>query len=201
LEPLSDNLPNMPTSEEAFGKIVRVNDGNDSNVNREHVITESMAYEQRFYNTAIPRDLGSFPGPVVLTVNPGAMTDVVWHKVDPIPKNLMFVRFRANAWNMNMCNDVVQYYSVHDVPVVLTFMAYFIEPQRAIEFGYILRTRTLNSYWAITTAKWREIMARYQDNKWVYSCGRIEGELGDTKCRFCGNCIREYFATKERMEV
>jgi phosphate starvation-inducible PhoH-like protein len=40
---------------------------------------------------------------------------------------------------------------------------------------------------------------RYKDNKWVHSCGKIEGELGDTHCRFCGNCLREYYATTERL--
>jgi len=43
------------------------------------------------------------------------------------------------------------------------------------------------------------IMSRYKYNKWVYSCGKIEGELGITSCRFCGNCIREYWAALERM--
>ena len=35
LEPLDENLPNMPTIEEAKNRLIRVNaDGNDSNVNR-----------------------------------------------------------------------------------------------------------------------------------------------------------------------
>jgi hypothetical protein len=25
--------------------------------------------------------------------------------------------------------------------------------------------------------------------------------LGDTKCRFCGNCLREFHATMERMRM
>jgi len=41
--------------------------------------------------------------------------------------------------------------------------------------------------------------ARYKYNKWVYSCGKIEGEKGTTACRHCGNCLREYFATCERI--
>jgi len=35
--------------------------------------------------------------------------------------------------------------------------------------------------------------------KWVYSCGKIEGEAGTNACRHCGNCLREYYATLERM--
>ena len=38
LEPLEDNLPNMPTAEQAKGKVVRVNDGNDSNLDKEMVM-------------------------------------------------------------------------------------------------------------------------------------------------------------------
>ena len=65
---------------------------------------------------------------------------------------------------------------------------------------YIYRKRTLNSYYAITTAAWMAIMDRYRLNKFVSSCGKIEGELGKTGCRYCGNCLREYFATVERMK-
>ena len=41
-------------------------------------------------------------------------------------------------------------------------------------------------------------MCRFTDNKLVYSCG-TEGGSGTTLCRFCGNCLREFYATKERM--
>jgi len=45
------------------------------------------------------------------------------------------------------------------------------------------------------------VMANFKHNKLVSSCGKIEGEKGDTKCRFCGNCLREYFATMERIRT
>ena len=38
LEPLDRNLPNLPSSEEATGRVVRMNDGNDSNNERSLVI-------------------------------------------------------------------------------------------------------------------------------------------------------------------
>ena len=44
------------------------------------------------------------------------------------------------------------------------------------EDNYVFRKRTLNSSRAITTAAWEAVMARYKYNKWVYSCGKIEGE-------------------------
>jgi hypothetical protein len=66
---------------------------------------------------------------------------------------------------------------------------------------YVYRKRTLNSYWAITTAAWMRVMDKYRLDKWVYSCGKVEGELGVSGCRYCGNCLREYHATVERMST
>jgi hypothetical protein len=199
LEPLDKNLPNMPSLEDARGRIVRVNDGNDSNVNRKLVMESVKQYSQKFYNTAIPKGLCGFNAPVVLTLNPGLMTDKEWHKVDPIPKNLMMVRFRANMWNLHLLDEAVKYYTGHEVPVIITTMAYYDHNPNMKDGDYIHRKRTLNEYYAITTSSWRNIMKRYEDNLFVYSCGKIEGEKGKTGCRYCGNCLREYFATMERM--
>lgn len=202
LEPLSENLPNMPSLAEADGRIVRVNDGNDSNVGRMLVVEATRKYPRKFYNTAICHDLGAFDAPVVLTLNPAKMTDKNFHRLEEIPPNLMFVRFRTNAWNLDLCDEAIAWYQVvRNVPVILTFMAYYGEESVPSVFrgNYVFRRRTLNSYWAITTAAWENIMARYKHNQWVYSCGKIEGERGVTSCRHCGNCLREYFATMERM--
>lgn len=202
LEPLEDNLPFIP--EPTDFQVVRINDGNDSNVDKPTVLMRTHQFPLKFYNTAILNL--DFEAPVVLTVNPGKMTDIDFHKIQgrDAPKNLMFVRFRANTWNIELQKECIRYYSSRDVPIVLTFMAYFNSADRVPENhrkNYIFRKRTLNSYNAITTAAWREVMQQYEDNKWVHSCGKIEGELGDTHCRFCGNCLREYFATRERMNV
>jgi len=205
---LADNLPNMPTLEEVGHRIVRVNDGNDSNNDRDSVMKACEKYSQKFYNTSIPHDLENFKDPVVLTVNPGRETDGTPVLLDPIPKNLMFVRVRTNTWNIeNVVDPVVKHYTARGVPVVLTFMAYYEE--QAIPDGsnpslYTYRKRTLNSYWAITTAGWESVMLRYMTSdktqrSLVYSCGKVEGELGTTRCSRCGNCLREYFVTKERL--
>lgn len=200
LEPLAENLPNLPPVEETKGRVVRVNDGNDSNNQREQVLEATKAYRWRFYNTSLPDDLAGFGAPVVLTVNPGAMTDIAFHELESIPLNLMFVRIRTNTWNLEMVDVVVDYYAAHEVVVVLTFMAYYTgQIPAAHQKSYMLRRRTLNEYQAITTAAWEEVMRRYQNSPWVYSCGKVEGELGTTGCRFCGNCLREFFATLERM--
>lgn len=205
LEPLKDNLPNMPDPAEVErkGQVVRVNDGNDSNVDREAVVAAVQCYPRRFYNTSIPKDIEGFDAPVVVTLNPGLHTDSEFWVPDPIPKNIMFVRFRTNTFNLDLAADAIEHYTSRGVPVVLTFMAYFDTVATAIpeadRSNYVFRKRTLNSYWAITTNAWRAVMQDHEDNKLVYSCGKIEGELGDTKCKFCGSCLREYFATMERM--
>lgn len=202
LEPLVENVPNMPNLADAYGRVIRVNDGNDSNNQREFVIASVQRYPWRFYNTSIAKDLGEFDAPVVLTVNPGPRTDHSAVLVDSVPPNLMFIRVRTNTWNLDVVDKAVEHYAAHKVPIVLTFMAYYGNTVRSgHEQNYIFRKRTLNSYNAITTAAWEEIMARYRHNKWVYSCGKIEGEKGTSACRHCGNCLREYFATMERLKT
>jgi hypothetical protein len=145
----------------------------------------------------IPSDLEKFDAPVVLTVNPSAMTDKDAVLLDPIPHNLMFVRVRANTWNLDVVDKVVEYYSAHKIPIVLTFMAYYSESiPKGHKFNYSYRQRTMNSYWVVTPDAWDGTMARYADNTFVYSCGKNADAFS---CHRCGNCLREYFATIEKM--
>lgn len=205
LEPLDENTPNMPDIRdvELFNRVVRVNDGNDSNVNRALVISKTKQFTMKFYNTSIPRNLEEFDAPVVLTVNPSYMTDKEWHKIDPIPTNLMFVRIRTNTWNIfDVVYPTINYYTEREVPVVLTFMAYYDTPEKIPlhhKKNYKFMTRTLNKYFAITTKAWEEVMYEFRYNKWVYSCSKIEGEKGTHACHRCGNCLREYFYTMEKI--
>ena len=201
LEPLDENLPNMPRCPEDFingNSIVRVNDGNDSNVRKQHVENMVSRYQHKFYNTAIQKL--DFDAPVVLTVNPGKDTDARFAEIKDVPKNLMFVRFRVNTWNIKGAAACIKYYSGKSVPIVLTFMAYHDASSIPISHRvfYPERKRTLNSYFAITTSAWRGVMKQFEDNKYVYSCGR-EGVASG--CKFCGNCLREYFAARCRMGV
>ena len=201
LEPLGKNLPNMPHISTTDYRVVRINDGNDSNVEREKVIDSCYGYIMKFYNTAIPADLEEFDAPVVLTINPGEKTDEVYNYIKIIPYNLMFVRYRTNMWNLELMQRAIEHYSKKEVPIVLTFMAYFDIKSIPLAYRdhYSFRLRTANEYWAITTRAWETVMFPYRYNKWVYSCGKIEGENGTSLCRHCGNCLREYFATMERM--
>jgi hypothetical protein len=204
LEPLTENLPNLPTLEDVGNRVVRVNDGNDSNNQRDMVIEKTKQYSLKFYNTSIPKDIDKFPAPVVLTLNPGKNTNKNISFLDPIPKNLMFVRVRTNTWNLNnIVFPAVDYYTSKDIPVIFTFMAYYNDIGEIPEdhkSNYIYRKRTCNSYWAITTDAWEKIMSMFKYNSYVYSCGKIEGEKGKSGCQRCGNCLREFFNTTERLK-
>lgn len=121
------------------------------------------------------------------------MTDSDAHFLDPILSNLMFVRFRTNCWNLDLLDRVVSHYTEREVPVILTFMAYY-EGKIPEKFKkcYSFRKRTINDYWAITHAAWQKIMDRYQDNVWVYSCGREEFQ-GATSCKRWGKLFARIF--------
>ncbi len=197
LEPLDENLPNLPNRTEAYGRVVRMNDGNDSNVSRSEVQEVSKRYENVFFNTSMVQGLNDYPGPVVLTVNPGDSTDTSFPDLFPVPKNLMFVRFRVNMWNLDLLDSAVAHYTSQRTPVVVTFMAYFTSSVReGFEHYYTYRKRTMNSYWVITPNGWDEVMERYKDNPLVYTCGK---DANTFPCKHCGNCLREYYATKVRM--
>ena len=192
---------NLPFPPRVSHQIVKVNDGNDSSNHMEEVITATKRYVHKFFNTANPNHLAEFPDPVVLTCNPGKKTDTSAYLLPNPPPNLMYVRFRVNAWNLDLADKVVQHYTKMQIPVVMTFMAYFTESvPKEYQQHYIYRKRTTNVYWAITTKAFREIMKRWEDNLLVSSCGKIEGANDGTKCRYCGVCLREYFATLERLD-
>jgi hypothetical protein len=201
LEPLSENLPNLPSVEDALGHVVRMNDGNDSNVGRDSVEYAAKFYHDVFFNTSIPKDLGTFPGPVVLTVNPGKRTDGDPILLDVCPPNLMFVRVRVNTWNQDTVDRVMHHYADPEegkgVPVVMTFMGYYEEKLPEGEaWKYIFKQRTTNSYWVLRDEIYDTLVNRYLGNPLVSTCGKDNGVYG---CRFCGVCLREYFATKERL--
>lgn len=197
LEPLEKNLPHVPSKWRTGGRIVRINDGNDSNVKRGMVEECAKQFKDYFFNTAIVIKLGEFSAPVVLTINPGKMTDEKFYELLEIPDNLMFVRVRTNTWNFEeVVNPVVDYYTKRGVVVVLTFMAYYTTKiPEGHERCYEWKKRTLNSYWVLKQGYVDGIMQQFKKNPYVYSCG-IKGRH---ECLFCGNCIREYYNAKERL--
>lgn len=200
LEPINDNTPNLPTLKQVGNGVVRFNDGIDSFVNQSEVIHISKYYQNVFFNTSINKDLDKYPSPFVLTVNPGKITDIDFHKIPlPFPNTLMAVRARVNTWNLHLVDEVVKYYTQHDIAVLLTFMAYHKEdkiPELHKGF-YIYRNRTMNKYFAINDEGFKIVMQHYENSPRVYSCG----EGWKNKCKYCGNCLREYFLTKEKMRL
>lgn len=189
---LKPGEPNIPPGLHPW-EILRVNDGNDSNVQREECIsiTEEWA-GRRFFNTSIPV---LFDEPWVLTINPGHMTDEDWHKLpEEKTENLMFVRFRANAWNIFMIGpEAAEYYVKMGIPVVLTWMAYYdtlVRPGHG--HLYEFRKRTTNDYFCIKRkfARDAEESLVIQDYRhFVHTCGH--------RCKDCGHCAREFMRVKE----
>jgi len=174
--------PLIPTLEEAQGKIVRVNSGHDSNVEKDFVLRVTAQYPHKFYNTSIP-DF-DFPAPVVFTCNP---KDNEWIRPKSV-NNLMMVRFRVSTWNVDICDEATSFFTSKDIPYVLTFMRYrnienVEQPQH-----YERRKSILNIYYQIKPQFKAEIEARYVDNPLVVTCG---GKTG--YCRDCGNCERFYW--------
>lgn len=181
--------PNIPSRDLYLKNVVRVNDVGDSNVEKSLVLETTAPFPYKFFNTAIP-DL-AFPAPVVLTINPGKLTDKDFYKIDP-PSNLMFVRFRTNAWNIKLAEEAILFYVSKSIPVVLTWMAYHDEDSipEGERYLYEFRRRTTNTYFAISKIYWHGTMAYFQRNyPLVYSCGN---ELHGGGCKACGNCLREF---------
>jgi len=175
--------------------IVRMNDGNDSNHLREVVLRTARKYHRVFFNTRLPRLDFEGLGPVVLTVN-GEYTDVSSLFVLDDIGNLMAVRFRLNTWNVELCKYVIDYYGKLNVPVLLTFMAYYKETVRKPE-DYAWQKRTLNEYWKIkpeARIKLEEDLGI--DGEKVLTCTTRESSY----CRDCGNCKRLFEWWKDRNE-
>jgi len=195
--------PHMPTPEEAGDRIVRVNSGHDSNLEREMVITETDCFERRFFNTSLP--LFDFPAPVVFTANRSEEREAAGLSSMPgkmVPTNLMFVRLRVSPTNIEHIDLAVRHWTALSVPVVLTFMAYYdCEPDMGdfpmkLEHAYVWKTRITNSYWCPTPAFMVAVRSRYLKNRLVSICGGF----GSCLCKDCHNCETYYWQTEKRME-
>ena len=203
LEPLSENLPNIPYYDVQEHQVVRVNDGNDSNNDWNTVVHGTSWFYHRFFNTSVPKL--DFPAPVVLTLNPADKTDKDFHVLQYVPANLMFLRWRANLWNIAQLKDAITFYTGQQhaelrrrVPIVVTWMCYSDENSipGSYRHGYEWRTHVSNPYWQVRPSEWDAVMLLFRDNPYVYSCGTPWSSL----CSRCGNCLREWHATMERME-
>jgi len=107
--------PILPSLEEVGDQIVRVNQGNDSNINKDIVLERTAIYPKKFYCTAIPNF--DFPAPVVFTCN-GEELILAINGLN----NLMMVRVKTNLWNLNELEKAINYYC--GVPITISFMRY-----------------------------------------------------------------------------
>ena len=198
--------PHFPSLEEVGDGIVRINCGNDSNNHREHVIASTAHYPRRFFNTSISRF--DFPGPVVLTANPKEENEAsyaypLWQgeRWKTPADNIMFVRLRTSATNLALVDKAVAAWTAAQVPVVITFMAYYdnqppVPPDLIFKRRcYEWRVRHINSYWCPTKGFMRWVMSRYVQNRLVSMCSSIDSAY----CRDCRNCETYYLQTMKRL--
>lgn len=188
--------PLLPTRAEACAKIVRVNSGNDSNNQRELVIEKTGMYQDKFYNTAIPRF--DFPGPVVLTINPQWNSKLTL--LGMAPDNLMFVRVRAHTQDVLTVRQALEHYSSLCVPVVVTFMRYYSKETFESALGasaddYVWKRHITNEYWVAKPEAIVRFMAGF-----VGTGLRMCGTPYSSFCVDCGHCEEFYYRTMDRLK-
>lgn len=217
-----NHRPNIPTVEEVGDRIVRMNDLHDSNVQRSLVIETASKYKHVFFNTSLPNL--DFPGPVVFTANSKEEEPAILPSYCDFYgfNNLMFVRLRVSASNLPYVGEAVRSWVEQDVPVVLTFMAYYEEDavrntfidscvtdtdlldymsngtgKAFLEHYYVYKRRHINSYWCPTPELMSYVMNKMYNygRRNVYMCGLISSPW----CRDCHNCESFYWQTLKRI--
>jgi len=184
--------PLIPTLEEVGDKIVRVNSGHDSNIQKELVLEVTNKYPKKFYNTSLPNF--DFPAPVVFTCN-GRDTDYSAMMVVKNLRNVMMVRFRANLWNLDLLDEVVSFYA-HLIPVTITFMRYTDLANIPIKYRehYEIRKSILNMYYRLSKVKQMEIVEKYPGPMKGSFSQRMVGMCGTPDSSYCRDCNRCFWA-------
>lgn len=169
--------PLIPTLEESKGKIIRINSGHDSNIQKDLVLKTTEQYEHKFYNTSIVNF--DFPSPVVFTANGGnGDLKLIYDK------NIMFVRVRTNSWDLEIVDKAVDFYLIkHNIPVVLTFMRYYNGKKVAGNNDYEWKKHILNEYFCLRQETILRILKRYEKTG-VRTCGNNVSNC----CLDCRNC-------------
>jgi hypothetical protein len=189
--------PHIPSIEEVGDKILRVNSGHDSNIDKDLVIAATEKFPRKFYNTAIP-DF-DFPGPVVFTANrKEELFPYILHNKS-VPKNLMFIRLRVSPTNIEKLKAGIQYWAIEkQIPVVLTFLAYYEEVIPAEHKDkYQWQVRHINSYWCPIKSWKMEIVSSLKKigGRLVSLCGSEDSNF----CKNCHNCESYYWQTIKNM--
>lgn len=217
--------PSIPDPEEVGDGILRMNCGHDSNLQRDLVIETAKKYKHFFFNTSIPNF--DFPGPVVLTANPKEEDSCVYpHDIDKAWEegkfqldNLMFVRLRVSPTNLDLIERGVKCWTEKDIPVVLTFMAYYDQeppgtklinhPDDPMAFVlkndqefkkvvYRWQKRHINSYWCPTREFKQYVLQRMKKigGRLVTMCGTLDSNY----CKDCMNCEIYYTQTIKHLQ-
>jgi len=194
--------PLIPEPRDVAGGIVRMNSGHDSNIEKDLVLETAKQYKDVFFNTSINN--ADFPGPVVFTANKDENLKkggtILPYSHTDVPNNLMFVRLRTSADNLNLVlSDATRWTNVK-VPVVLTLMRYrTLEdvPEGCAAF-YENALSVQHDWWVPTASFWHTVTSRskFQSNRMIHTCGSYESHL----CKDCGLCECYYRITKKRLE-
>lgn len=201
---IDKDLPLLPDPKQVGNRVVRVNDLNDSFNEIFKVMELTEAYHHKFYNTSVG-DPGAFGmNPVVFTINPGNKTDFDFHRLsENACTNIMFVRVRANLWNGNtVIEPACKYYGQLRVPIVLTFMRYYDLNHIPSMYRpyYHLQYHLKNPAHSLYSGDAYNIFLSYSYRyPRVYVCGEKPLEGGNL-CVNCGNCLREYFRTANKLK-
>ena len=189
--------PLIPEPRDVAGGIVRMNSGHDSNLEKPLVLETAKLYKDVFFNTSIPKL--NFPGPVVLTANPDEETDDYILPSSGQYSNLMFIRLRLSATNVDTMLNVARIWTEVGVPVVLTLMRY--RTLDDIPQGYYTSYENVlhieHNWWVPTLDFWLTVTSRsdFQINRLIQTCGSYESSM----CCDCGLCECYYRITKKRL--
>jgi hypothetical protein len=115
----------------------------------------------------------------------------------------MFVRLRTSATNLPLVDKAVYRWTTAEVPVVITFMAYYdhlptVPEEVATAIGdpcYEWKVRHINSYYCPTEAFMQYVMSRYGRHRLVSMCSSMKSSY----CRACRNCETHYLQTMKRL--
>ncbi len=187
----------IPTEEEVGDKIVRVNSGHDSNIERERVLLVTKRYKDKFYNTSIPKF--DFPGPVMFTCNGRELKNWFYAVTGSVDDNIMAVRYRTTIWNSvyGLRDAVIHYHHQHPaIPMIITPMRF--KERESINPKYLdyyeEKKHILNSWWIPNKKAWDFWQFNFHPTGLIRYCGSYESGL----CKDCGNCEEFYLQWKER---
>lgn len=191
--------PLIPEPRDVAGGIIRMNSGHDSNIEKKLVLETAKMYKDVFFNTSAC-DL-NFPGPIVLTANPEEESFKTHIGADyNVTNNLMFVRLRVSALNLDHVLTIAETWTKYAVPVVLTLMRYHTleDVPKGGDVFYENALSVEHNWWVPTLAFWRVVTTRnrFQSNRLIHTCGSHKSHL----CKDCGLCESYYRITKKRLE-